>query len=223
LFITLEGGEGAGKSTLARALAQRLVTGGISVRVTREPGGTSLGEDVRRLLRRPGITRHVFRAISETTAWSGMDPIAELFLFEAARAQLVREVIAPALAEGQVVVSDRFTDSTIAYQGYGRGIDIAAIRTANALAAKGIHPDLTVLLDVPVMIGLDRKRGEDESWRGAIGDESIAFFERVRTGFLDLARSEPERWLVVDATQPPEAITETVWARVSALLAVSET
>lgn len=218
LFITLEGGEGAGKSTLAQALAERLRAAGFSATVTREPGGTGLGEMVRHLIRRPVLARRLYSALSKSSAWTGLDPRAELFLFEAARAQVVNDVIQPALRRGDIVISDRFTDSTLAYQGYGRGLDLDAIRAVNDLATQGLRPDLTVLLDLPVEVGLARNRGEQEDWRRSLGGESLSFYERVRAGYLELARSEPQRWFVIDAAQPRERITDLLWARLLPLL-----
>lgn len=218
LFITLEGGEGSGKSTQAHALAERLRAASFPVTVTREPGGTSLGEVVRELLKRPALARRVYIALAETSTWSKIDPRAELFLFEAARAQLVSQVVRPALDRGETVICDRFTDSTLAYQGYGRGLDLDIIHTVNDFAAQGLRPDLTVLLDLPVEVGLARKLGEQENWRASLGGEETAFHERVRRGFLTLAQTDPERWFVVDATQSPERITEIIWARLKPLL-----
>jgi dTMP kinase len=202
-FLTLEGGEGAGKSTQARALAQRLAVAGRDAVLTREPGGTPVGEIVRRL-----VLHHALVADGERVPVGGT---AELLLFAASRAQLVDDVIRPALERGAVVICDRFADSTVAYQGYGRGIDLAAITQANAIATRGLTPDLTVLLDLPVETGLARRRGErspDQFER-----EALAFHGRVRDGFLALAAAEPDRWLVLDARHPPPALTEAIWAR----------
>ncbi|HEY8490949.1 MAG TPA: dTMP kinase [Dehalococcoidia bacterium] len=217
IFVTLEGGEGSGKSSQARALEARLRASGRAVTVTREPGGTDLGEVVRQVIRKPALARRVFSGLTDSVTWSGVTPLAELFLFEAARAQLVAEVVRPALAAGAVVLSDRFTDSTLAYQGYGRGLDLELVRTVNGYAAAGVTPDLTVLLDVPVEVGLARKAGE--AGVDAIGREALAFHQRVRRGYLALAAAEPERWLVVDAAAPPERVTEAIWARLAPLLA----
>jgi dTMP kinase len=218
LFLTLEGGEGAGKSTQARALSHRLEAGGYRVITTREPGGTNLGEIIRGLLRRPAISRRFYSALTDSDVWTSMDPWAELFLFEAARAQLVNSLIEPALSSGSVVICDRFTDSTLAYQGYGRGLDLEAIAAANALATRDVRPDLTVLLDLPVEVGLARNRGEEENWRNSLGGETVAFYERVRAGFHALARAEPDRWLVLDATQPPDVTTNAIWVRLQQIL-----
>ena len=195
LLITFEGGEGTGKSTQAARLTARLRAGGSSVVSAREPGGTEVGERIRAVTREPA------------------SPLAELFLFEAARAQLVAEVIEPALAAGAVVILDRFTDSTLAYQGHGRGLDLATIVELNAVATHGIRPDLTLLLDLDVDTGLARKLGE--IGHDAIGKEHRDFHERVRSGYLELAAAEPQRWVVLDGTLPPQELQESVWEAVS--------
>jgi len=197
-FVTFEGGEGSGKSTQAELLAARLRGAAREVAVLREPGGTPLGEELRQtLLHRRG----------------GMTTQAEMLLFLAARAELVEAVIRPALNAGGVVVCDRFSDSTLAYQGYGRGLDLGSVRTLNRWATGGLEPDFTVLLDVPIDIGRGRKHGDDDTFQR----EGDAFHARVREGYLFLAASEPGRWLVVDGTQAPEAIAERVWERVKDL------
>jgi dTMP kinase len=183
-LITFEGGEGSGKSTQVELLARRLEAAGRRILKLREPGGTPLGEELRQLLlhRRADIS-----------------PQAELLLFLAARAELVRAVIRPALAEGTIVICDRFSDSTLAYQGYGRGIDLDQVRKLNDSATGGLKPNLTVLLDLPVEAGRSRKQRDEDVFQG----EDDAFHERVRQGYLELAREEPDRWLVLDATRPP--------------------
>ena len=208
MFITLEGGEGSGKSTQARALAARLREAGRSVVLTREPGGTVFGE-----VARPILLHH---AVSESGERFRLDETAELLVFAAARAQLVDELIAPALARGDVVICDRFADSTVAYQGYGRGIPLDRVQQAVALATRGLKPDLTALLDLPVEEGLARRLGEAAP--DHFEQEALHFHERVREGFRTLAAAEPSRWLVVDARQRPEAIAEQVWERVALLL-----
>jgi dTMP kinase len=200
LFIVLEGGEGCGKSTQARVLHRHLREDGRGAVLTREPGGTSLGERVRRHLKRPGPMP--------------ISPLAELFLIAAARAQLVTEVISPALREGRTVVCDRYTPSTLAYQGYGRGIDLDTLRAVNGAATGGLSPDLIVLLDVPVETGLGRKKGRE---RDRFESESLAFHARVRRGYLEMARADRERWLVVDGRLPRKAIQGMIRERVSAL------
>ena len=209
IFIAFEGGEGAGKTTQAQLLRDRLETLERKVLLTREPGGTELGERLRQIILRPTTSPAVAAAQSELTA------AAELFLFLAARAQLVSEVIRPALVAGAVVVCDRFTASTIAYQGYGRRLDLDAVRRACDLATDGLQPDLSVLLDLPVDVGLSRKAEAEET--DAIGRETGDFHERVRRGFHELAAAEPQRWLVVDATLPIEDVCEMIWERVRTL------
>ena len=205
-FITFEGGEGSGKSVQARALYRRLSRSAIPVLLTHEPGVTSLGKKVARWLK-----------------W-GQDmeisPIAELLLFNTSRAQLVTEVIRPELESGKVVISDRYADSTTAYQSYGRGLDLAMVKAVNNAAIQGISPDLTVLLDLSVEAGLARKRGKKQD---RFEQENIAFHQRVREGYLKLAAAEPERWLVVDATQPKEKIAEIIWQKVSQLIKTAGT
>ncbi|MEK7681943.1 MAG: dTMP kinase [Chloroflexota bacterium] len=198
LFITFEGGEGSGKTTQARLLARRLRRRGVDVLLTHEPGGTPLGERARRILK---------GAIPAS-------PLAELLLFAAARAQLVAGVLRPALEAGTWVVCDRYTDSTAAYQGYGRGLDMEAIRAVNALATGGLRPSLTFLLDVPVEAGLRRKGASDDRFEG----EGLAFHRRVRSGYLELARREPGRVVVVDGREAASVTARRIWARVEPLL-----
>jgi dTMP kinase len=195
LFITFEGGEGSGKSTQTRLLAGHLERAGRRVVALREPGGTPLGEELRKLL------LHQPEPAS---------PEAELLMFLAARAELVSKVIRPTLQAGDAVICDRFSDSTIAYQGYGRGLDPEAIRTLNRWATGGLQPDLTVLLDVPSGVGRERKHQDDDLFIR----ESDSFHVRVREGYRYLAAREPERWLVIDGTEAPEQIAVRVWERV---------
>ncbi len=198
-LVTFEGGEGSGKSTQAAALAARLEAAARPAVRLREPGGTPLGETLRDLILHSG---------PEIT------PEAELLLFLAARAELVRLQLRPALDAGQVVICDRFSDSTLAYQGYGRGLDLAAIRPLDAFATGGLVPDLTLLLDLPLEAGLARRTGGAD----AIERQEAAFHERVRQSYLALAAAAPERWLVLDGTDSVAAIEARVWARVEALL-----
>ena len=205
LFITLEGGEGAGKSVQSNALLQRLEERGVTAILTREPGGTPLGERLRDIIL--GL------------AGSGdqpLQPLTETLLFVAARAELVERVIAPAITRGDVVVCDRFADSTVAYQGFGRGVEAEVIERLNDIATGGLRPELIVLLDLPVEEGLARARVAGTSDR--FEREEAAFHERVRAGYQTLAEREPDRWLVVDASQPPDAATESIWRRVERLL-----
>ena len=214
-FISFEGVEGGGKSTQSLLLADGVAGLGYDVISTREPGGTELGEVARALTRKPAIFRRFHRVLTGVD-WKATDPLAELFLMSAARAQLVGQVILPALARGVVVICDRFVDSTLAYQGYGRGLDLATLRAVNAVATRGLRPALTVLIDVPVEIGLRRKRAE--VGHDAIGDEALPFHERVRAGYIALAAAEPGRWMVVDGLQPPELVAARIWERVQPLL-----
>ncbi|MBI4334067.1 MAG: dTMP kinase [Chloroflexi bacterium] len=205
LFLTFEGGEGCGKSTQARALYRRLRKQGVPAILTREPGGTLLGARVRRFLKK------------EKEA--DIKPEAELFLFLASRAQLVREVIRPALDNGLVVICDRFAGSTLAYQGYAMGLDIAFIRAANSFATGGLRPDLVILLDIAPELGLRRRLPPDAAPRyDRFDTRELAFHRRVREGYLEMARAEPDRWLVVDAGQPPRDIERAVVDRVRRLI-----
>ena len=203
LFITFEGGEGSGKSVQAKALYRRLSQLAIPVILTHEPGVTLLGRKVARWLKWGGDM--------------GISPTAELLLFNVSRAQLMAEVIQTSLASGQVVLCDRYADSTIAYQSYGRGLDRGMVRAVNQAATQGLNPDLTILLDLPVEVGLGRKRDRRQD---RFEREDIAFHRRVRRGYLKLAAEEPRRWLVVDAKQPKEKISQIIWQRVSKLLSL---
>jgi dTMP kinase len=198
-FIVFEGGDGAGKSTQCRSLVRRLRRRGYPVRFTREPGGTPLGESLRRLLKgRPDIST-----------------LSELLLFEAARSQLVEKVIRPALAAGETVICDRFTASSVAYQGYGRGLDLGLIDQLNRYATGGISPDLTVWLDLPVAVGLARRyRSDGDVFDGA----STEFHQKVRAGYSDLARQQPSAWLVLDATRSSRELARSIWTKVQPLL-----
>lgn len=211
VFVTLEGGEGAGKTTVARLLVERLQAANLPAVATREPGGTPLGELIRQLLRKPALARRFYAVLGDESRWTHISPLAELLLFSAARAQHVDTLIAPALAAGRHVVCDRYVESTLAYQGHGRGLPRGQLEAAIALATRGLRSDLVVLLDVPVEIGLARKR--DEAGRDQIGGESHAFHERVRQGYLALAREEPERWLVLDGCRPPAELVDAIWQR----------
>jgi dTMP kinase len=202
LFVTFEGCEGCGKSTQARLLRRRLAARSLAVEFVHEPGGTRLGDRVRYLLK-----------------WAKdvpISPSAELLLFNASRANLVDLVIRPALAQHKVVICDRFVDSTFAYQGYGRGIDLGLVRASCAMATQGLKPDLTVLLDIPVEEGLKRKAAQTGLDRFEQTD--TPFHRRVRAGFLELAAQEPERWLVVDGTGSRADIKQAIWERVEGLI-----
>ena len=204
-LVTLEGGEGAGKSTVLAAVQARLLERGIDVVVTREPGGTAFGEAVRALVLDP--------ARPELCAES------ELLLMFAARAQLVRELIAPALAAGRWVLSDRYTDASYAYQGGGRGQPVARIAELEAWAAP-IQPDLTLLLDLPVAQGLARAAGRGAPDR--IERENGDFFERVRAAYRARAAAEPARFRVVDSSQPVEAVRAAACAALDAFVDAQE-
>ncbi len=203
-FITFEGPEGSGKTTQIRLLAQWLAGQGHAVLTTREPGGTRIGDAVRGILLNPEHTE--------------MRPEAEILLFSAARAQIVGEIIRPHLARGGIVVCDRFADSTLAYQGYGRQLDLAALRQITTFATGGLTPDLTVCLDLTVLEGLRRKQSGDLAEWNRMEREQLAFHERVRQGYLALAAAEPQRWLVVDAAQTIAAVQKSIQARVAALI-----
>lgn len=196
LFVTLEGGEGSGKSTQVTRLVERLRASGLDPLVTREPGGTPLAERIRELL--------LDRAHAP-------GPLTEALLMEASRAELVGTVIRPALAAGRVVLCDRYGDSTLAYQGAGRGLDAAMLAAWNRAATGGLVPDVTLLFDVTPELGLQRRTA-------AIGTanrldlESEAFHARVRQRYLELAQAEPERFVVLDAAQSPDALEAQVWA-----------
>ena len=202
LLVTIEGGEGSGKSTQVTRLAARLRAGGVEPLVTREPGGTPLAESIRALLLDPGLAPGA---------------LAEALLMEAARAELVATTLRPALAAGRVVLCDRYGDSTLAYQGAGRGLDPSMLAAWNRAATGGLVPDLTLLFDVPPQLGLAR-RGRAAGAPNRLDLESEAFHTRVRECYLEMARAEPARFLVLDAAQSPEALEARVWAAVSARL-----
>ena len=198
MFITFEGPEGSGKSTQVPQLAQFLEEKGLSVVRTREPGGTKIGDQIREVLVRMDNTE--------------LHPRTEILLFLAARAQLVEELIIPSLQQGKIILCDRYGDSTLAYQGYGHGLDLDTLRAMLHFATGGLKPDLTILLDVDVMTGLKRKKIKEE-WNRLDAFE-LSFHERVRTGYHILAGQEPERWKIVDATQDPEQVQTEIRALV---------
>ena len=191
-FITFEGGDGTGKTTQIQLMEGYLRERHRSCVVTREPGGTTLGQMIRKVLLEVGN-----REIAKST---------ELFLYLADRAQHVHEIITPALASGNIVLCDRFSDSTLAYQGYGRGSDLSWLRSLNNAATGGLHPDMSFLFDCPVDIGLGRaarrriKSATNLSQEDRFEREKLEFHEKVRHGFLELARLEPERFRIIDAT-----------------------
>ena len=198
-FIVFEGGDGSGKSTQARSLLRRLRRRGVKVLRTHEPGGTPLGQSLRRLLK----------------SGDPMAPMSELLLFEAARAQLVWQVIKPHLEEGGVVIADRFTSSTMAYQGYGRGLDRELIERLNREATGGLEPDLTVLLDLPVETALTRKGGGNFD---TFDDAPVDFHRKIRRGYSALAAADPEGWLVLDGQRPPEELSREIWGKVQTII-----
>jgi len=233
MFITFEGGEGAGKSTQAARLAERLRAAGHATRLTREPGGTPLANAMRALLLTPdeslvalsnanllapGLDGGVEDANplgSAAPAAEPMLPLTEALLLSAARAQHVAR-IRGWLAAGAIVISDRYADATIAYQGDGRGYDKATLRTLTQMATGGLRPDVTLLLDLPVAEGRARKlRGHAAGgdWN-RLDQEAVAFHERVRAGYLALAAAEPDRWAILDATAPVDTLAERVWQAV---------
>ena len=190
MFITLEGPEGSGKSTQIKRLAKRLESMGFPVITTREPGGTPIGDQIRQVLVRMENKE--------------LHPRTEILLFLAARAQLVEQLIKPALQDGKIILCDRYGDSTLAYQGYGHGLDLEKLRQMLDFATDHLKPDLTILLDLDVKLGLMRKKAEDE-WNRLDAYE-VLFHERVREGYLNLAREEPNRWRIVDASQGIDAV-----------------
>lgn len=200
LFITFEGGEGCGKSTHSGLLLKKLEQQNIPVILTHEPGGTALGDELRKALKKK--------------RGSFVSPQAELFLVAASRAQLVAEVIRPALEEGKVVICDRFTHSTMVYQGYGRGLDFTAIQMVNNMATRNLNPDLVIFLDIPPEQGLARKQNLKDRFEL----EDLSFHQRVRAGYVKLAAADPDHWLVIDASLPKDEVAGIIWDRVSQLL-----
>ncbi len=205
LFISFEGPEGAGKSTQIAHLLRHLESESVPHTATREPGGTPLGTRVRDVLLDPELT---------------IDPLPEFLLYSASRAQLVTNVIRPALGRGEVVVCDRYADSSLAYQGFGRGLNAGLLRGITAAATGGLWPDLTVLLDLDPVIGLERaaRRGQPDRLEQA----DLTFHQRVRQGFLKLAEAEPERFLVLDAILDEADLEETIWEAVQSRLPASK-
>lgn len=203
LFVTIEGCEGAGKSTQAALLADKLEESGREVLLTREPGGTAISEKI--------------RAILLDTGHSEMAHRVELLLYLASRAQLVEEVVRPALERGWVVISDRFHDSTLAYQGGARNLDIDRAAVLNEFATGGLVPDVTFLLDLPAEQGMERKNNDGDSADRMEG-QGIGFHARVREAFLELARREPDRIVVLDAGRPVDELASEIAGRVTELL-----
>jgi dTMP kinase len=206
-FITLEGIEGAGKSTVGRWVCEWLARRGISARVTREPGGTPLAESVRNI-----VLSHGAEPLSTA---------AETLLMFAARSIHVENLIRPTLAKGQSVVCDRFTDATRAYQGNGRGVDPTLIEALARAVHGDLQPDCTLLLDLPVSVGLERARARSGAASDRFEAEATAFFERVRAGYLRIARSEPARVRVIDASRPLPEVESQIGTALEALLAAA--
>ncbi len=197
VFITFEGNEGCGKSTQIAMLCDYLKSRKIECVLTREPGGTVLAEKIRALL-------------LDVKSGAKIFPKAELLLFESARAQHVDEIIKPALASGKFVISDRFFDSSTAYQGGARGLGEAFVKSANALAVGDCIPDLTILLDVPAELGLERARVRDGGYSDRMGSEKLEFYESVRRSFLKIAQDNPERFALVDGAPAPEKVAQEI-------------
>ncbi len=191
MFITLEGPDGSGKTSQVPPLEEFMQKQGLPVLALREPGGTEISEQVRQVIM--------------TLKNTGMNPRTEILLFLAARAQLVAEVIRPALNQGKVILCDRYADSTLAYQGYGHGVDLEILRSMLDFATGRLYPDLTLLLDIETEAGLRRKRRAGGEWN-RLDAYDVDFHRRVRQGYFELAASEPERWVVIDASQPPEVV-----------------
>lgn len=202
-FITFEGGEGCGKSTHIERITARLRAGGRTVLTLREPGGTDVGEQI----------RHVLQYSKQSAA---MVPETELLLFCASRAQLVRELVHPALNEGKIVLADRFFDSTTVYQGVGRKIDADQVAAINRFAVGDCLPDLTIVIDLDPRIGLERAKGRELFDR--MENQALDFHQRVRHGYLELVRREPKRVKLVDGSQSLEAVGEQIWKLVQHVL-----
>jgi dTMP kinase len=196
LFITFEGPDGSGKTTQARLLVEYLQARGYPVIYTREPGGTEISEQIRQVIL--------------STRNKAMQSQAEVLLFSAARAQIVAELIRPALVAGKIVICDRYADSTMAYQGYGLGLDLDALRAITRFATGGLVPALTFYVDVPAEIGLARRhRGETNR----LDQKDVAYHTRVRIGYLELAKAEPQRYIVIDGTRTIDAVQQEIRAR----------
>ena len=203
IFITLEGPDGSGKTTQAHLLSRWLQKRGRDVVLTREPGGSDIGDQIRDILHDSGNT--------------AMAPQTEFLLYSASRAQHVSRLILPSLKAGKVVISDRYTDSSLAYQGYGRGLDLEMLQEITAFATQGLQPDLTVYFDIAAGEGLERRLLGGGTWN-RMDAEALAFHQRVRAGYLELASAEPERWEVIDANRPIDDVQEDVRGTVLARL-----
>ena len=203
MFITFEGLDSSGKSTQAKLLAEELKEEGKQVVFLREPGGTGISEKIRAIL----LDRDHLE----------MDQLAELFLFSAARTQLVTEVIQPALSAGMIVLCDRFHDSTTAYQGYGRGLDLDAVKRINTVATKGLLPDVTFILDIPTS-EIQRRRSRAKLDVDRMESSGLEFYEKVRKGYQAIARGEPKRCVLIDGSKPLQELREEIWSILSTKL-----
>ena len=205
IFITFEGIEGSGKTTLMGLVAEALSRDGHEIVVTREPGGTDLGMALRRVLLDPTM--------------EGINPVAELMLFAADRSQHIAETIGPALEKGQTILCDRFSDATVAYQGYGRGLPLETVIAVDEQARGSLRPDLTVLIDLPVQRGLARARARNQAnpqnRESRIDEEELDFHNRVREGYLVISRREPDRFMVLDGLQSPEKLCHLVAQKIA--------
>ena len=201
VFITFEGSEGCGKTTQIKSLSNKLKTLGKNVEITREPGGTQIGESIRHLLQDPLNTDKI-------------TPITELLLFSACRAELSERIIKPALARGDFVVCDRFYDSTYVYQGIGRSLNLSYIEQLKTISVGTLIPDLTIILDLNASTGLERAENRQSGTLDRIEAESLQFFEKIRQGYLDLAKSEPERFFIIDGSLSVQEIESIIWGEV---------
>jgi dTMP kinase len=197
-FITFEGSEGCGKTTQIEALAKALEAQGKTVLITREPGGTLIGEKIRNLLQ-------------DQSHKNDISDMTELLLFSASRAELITSRIQPALSRGEIVICDRFYDSTFVYQGLGRAIDMNIVEQLNQITVGTLKPDLTILLDLDAKIGIERAKSRQSGELDRIENESLAFFEAVRNGYLELAKKEPERFKTIDGLLSVDAIKKIIW------------
>jgi dTMP kinase len=221
VFITFEGGEGSGKSSQVALLAERLRSEGRAVRTTREPGGTPFAGAIRALWLHPDESLQALdkaRLATRDEPAEPMLPITEALLLSAARAQHVARMRGW-LAAGEVVICDRYADSTRAYQGSARGLDDATVEALERMATDGLRPDLTFLLDLPVEVGQARRRNMTDGDWNWLDAETVAFHERVRSAYLAFAAAEPNRWVVLDATQPPDTLAEQIWQEVAQRMA----
>lgn len=194
MFVTFEGTEGSGKSSALKAIAERLRSAGREVVTTREPGAGDFGREIRKIL----------------LYGEELDPRAELFLFLADRAQHCRDVVRGSLVDGKTVLCDRYIDSTVAYQGHARGLDVSEIRELNTIATVGLKPDLTLLFDLDVEIGLKRLLDKDR-----LDNEPLEFHQKVREGYLAEMENDPARWIKIDASQPADIVVEQCWEALS--------